>query len=77
MKTRKASKSKVWCLTCREKPQTLDSDSSDRETEETENNVDNKTEDNKTEKKMENQQEQKNIPAALSKRLPETGFWVI
>lgn len=68
MKARKASKSKAWCLTCREKPQTLDSDSSDEE-----NNVKNKVDD-KTEDKTENQQEQKNIPSVLSKRLPETDF---
>ncbi|XP_012235732.1 thioredoxin reductase 2, mitochondrial isoform X1 [Linepithema humile] len=68
MESCKANKSKAWWLICREKPQTLhsDSDSSDRETdEETENNVENKVE-NKTENKTENQQEQKNIPSALT-----------
>lgn len=74
MNARKASRSKAWCLICREKSQTLDSDSSDQETEE--NTANDEVED-KTEKKMEEQQEQKNIPSALSKRFPEIGFCVM
>lgn len=64
----KVRKSKGWCLTCREKSQTLDSDSS--EAEETENKVDDKAED----EKMETWQAQKNIPSALSKHFSEIGF---
>lgn len=43
MKARRANnKSKTWFSICREKPQTIDSDSSDREIEEVDNGAENK-----------------------------------
>lgn len=59
MKARRASKSKSWCLICREKPQTVDSDSSDRETE-MENAKHAKNEErNELEDKLKNEMEDK------------------
>lgn len=37
MKSRDVKKRKLWCLSCREKPQTMDSDYSDQETEDIKN----------------------------------------
>lgn len=51
---------KSWCLTCREKPQTVDSDSSDRETDV---NTKNKVE-TKMESEARTQENQENIPAS-------------
>lgn len=70
MKARKANKSKTWFSICREKPQTIDSDSSDREIEE--NKVDNRAE-NKMRNKVKDSVEikvenrQRNITPILSK----------
>ncbi|XP_025163273.1 LOW QUALITY PROTEIN: thioredoxin reductase 2, mitochondrial [Harpegnathos saltator] len=58
MKARRGNKAKSWCLTCREKPQTVDSDSSDRESgENTENKVENVSK---------NQEEPRDVPLALA-----------
>lgn len=71
MKTRRSNnKPKTWFSICREKPQTIDSDSSDREVEE--NKVDNRAEDkvrdnvkDGVESNVENRQ--RNITPTLSK----------
>lgn len=70
MKARRSNKPKTWFSICREKPQTIDSDSSDREIEE--NKVDNRAENKVRDKvkdgvesKVENRQ--RNITPTLSK----------
>lgn len=58
MKARKGNKAKSWCWTCRGKPQTLDSDLSDWETEE---NARNKVEIRVENEGSRNQEERQNV----------------